>query len=96
MTEADYPNLAHFLAGYLHQDWMLEATGLPAVARAFTASESPEAVALLRADIARFLAAHADPGLAYASLFPNGVLPSAWGMDGGAWLAWVARLLDDP
>ena len=94
-AETDYPHLAHFLAGYLHQDWMLCADDLPGVARAYLSDEPPGSAAALRGDIARFLADHPDDtDRAYAGYFPNGVLPAAWDMDSVNWLLWVDRLLD--
>jgi hypothetical protein len=52
----DFPALAQFLGGYLHQDFLLDHASAPAAARSFRADASPEEAAAVDAELDRLLA----------------------------------------
>jgi hypothetical protein len=57
----EYPHLYQFLGGYLNSDYVIWAPTLDGVVEVFLAEEgAAQAAAEVRADIARFRAAHAD------------------------------------
>jgi hypothetical protein len=82
-----YPDLAHLLGAYLHQDFSLLGPTLADAVAAFARDEEPTVVAAARHDIARFARAHAhgceaalrrlEPGLARPPGMPAGEL-LAW------------------
>lgn len=51
----DFPALAQFLGGYLHQDFLLEHGSAPAAARSFRADASPEEASAVDNELARLL-----------------------------------------
>ncbi|HUR02340.1 MAG TPA: contact-dependent growth inhibition system immunity protein [Nonomuraea sp.] len=52
----DFPALAQFLGGYLHQDFLLDHASAPAAARSFRADASPEEARAVDAELDRLLA----------------------------------------
>lgn len=87
------PHLDHFLDAYMHQDWQLFGDTLEAVVAAYAEDTSPEDAEALQGEIALLLAAVGDRvEPAYLALYPNGVLPSGWGMTVEQWLRRVAEL----
>jgi hypothetical protein len=87
------PHLDHFLDAYMHQDWRLFGDTLEAVVAAYAEDTSPGDVGALRSEIALLLAAfgnRVEP--IYLALYPNGVLPSGWGMTVEQWLRRIAQL----
>jgi len=87
------PHLDHFLDAYMHQDWRLFGDTLEAVVATYAEDTSPDGVEALPGEIALLLAAFGDGvELVYASLYPNGVLPSGWGMTAAQWLRRIAQL----
>lgn len=88
---SDHPALENFLSAYFHQDWQAEHATPDAVTAAFLASEDPEQVAAVRADLARL----AQQDLAEDAL---GARLRALGSEydptreGGSWRGWLATL----
>lgn len=92
---AALPEAAQFLAGYFHQDWVLERRSWEQVVDEY-AADSPGAVA---AECAAQLRALADAGLQGNELSSAleeigcSVDPSAYGLTVDAWLRAVAEQL---
>ena len=51
----DFPALAQFLGGYLHQDFLLDHGSAPAAARSFRAEASPEEARAVDEELDRLL-----------------------------------------
>ena len=51
----DFPALAQFFGGYLHQDFLLDHGSAPAAARSFRADASPEEARAVDDDLDRLL-----------------------------------------
>jgi hypothetical protein len=94
--ETALPEIAQLLAGYFHQDWVLESQSWEDVIDAFVAESPPSAVVGCAADVRDLLAA----GLSDAEL--AGVLrhlgaaidPAAYGLTPSAWLGAVLSRLE--
>jgi len=52
----DFPALAQFFGGYLHQDFLLDHESAPAAARSFRADASPEEARAVDDELDRLLA----------------------------------------
>lgn len=94
-----YPNatpaLDYFMNAYMHQDYALFGKTLPEVIKVYTSDASPDDVAQLKIEIAAFIKeCGTDLESVYYSTYPNGVLPSGWGMSVKEWLLYVATLVD--
>ncbi len=88
-----YPDLAHLLGAYLHQDFSLFGPTLADAVAAFARDEPTTAVAAARRDIARFARAHLrDCEAALHRLEPGLARPA--GMTAPEFLRWLdARLV---
>jgi hypothetical protein len=90
------PHLDHFLDAYMHQDWRIFGETLEAVVAAYAEDTSPADAGALRDEIALLLRAIPDRiEVAYHVLYPNSVLPAAWGMTVDQWLRRVAQFAAD-
>lgn len=92
-TTTTFPQLDHFLNGYMHQDWSLFGNSLHDVVAAFADDTSEDDVKGLQANIDAFLLAEGSRLEAdFPVLYPNSVTPAGWGMTAGQWLTHVAGL----
>lgn len=83
-----YPDLAHLLGAYLHQDFSLFGPTLADAVAAFARDEPTTAVAAARRDIARFARAHVrDCEAALHRLEPGLARPA--GMTAPEFLRWL-------
>ncbi len=90
------PQAAQFLAGYFHQDWVLDRSGWEEVVDDFIA-ESPRAVVVDAAAEIRGLLDAALTGEELARVLDEvgcSVDPSAYGLTAAGWLAAVLARFD--
>ncbi len=91
LTET-YPDLAHLLGAYLHQDFAIYGGTLADAVTAFAEDDAPKAASGARSDIARLLQDHApDLERALRLLEPGHARPP--GMDARSYLHWLDGLL---
>jgi phenylalanyl-tRNA synthetase beta subunit len=90
------PQAAQFLAGYFHQDWVLDRGGWEEVVDDFVAESPPGVVSECAGDLRRLLGAGLSEEELARVLDRVGcsVEPSAYGLTPSAWLSAVLARLE--
>ena len=87
-----YPALGRFLAGYFHQDWVLDDPDTAAVVDRFVREAGPEQVQAVIGELDRLLASNLDPGSLEALVSSElncSYYPPGEGMSYPQWLRWL-------
>lgn len=96
MMRANYPNLALLLAGYFHEDWMLEHASSDEAVRAFREGESAARVLAAKHEIQQLLhvaESHHDLSAIIADELGSLYDPRLEGKDPRDWLIHVQQML---
>ena len=97
MTLDAYPALANLIGAWFHQDYDIEGETIPEIIGGFRAVTTPAERAMVRADIARFVASHPDDlEQAFERTFRPGIIPSAFSGSTRAFLNDVDGVLVEP
>lgn len=88
-----FPHLTHFLDAYLHQDWDVDGETLEQVISAYVINSTPSDIVAFEHEIQQFLENDIEQTeVVYSSVYPNGVIPSAWDMTTAQWLRHIVAL----